>query len=458
MTKSLPLYLSLSMGLAALTASANPTGSNSSNSLTDVNAPDSARMYAEEINRARLLQDAKVIFFNGDEGSRADRDSVQSMLAKFYVDQFRHSQDPEAPLFILMSKDANLAMGIGGTLNVTGWFDWNGVVDGSDFATYLIPIHKTPEDMKNLGASASGSSIFFSIMGRHTPIGDYRAYIEGGFSGYGHKGFKLKKAWFQIRDFTIGLAKSTFSDPAAQPDVLDGAGANGKIDKSNVLVRWMRTWRDRWSLAGSVELPSSQPDENAPMTKKVRDYVPDFAALGQYQWNRGMSHVRLALLLRSMSYRDLVAERNRHVTGWGLQLSSVVRAGRMMTFYALGSYGRGVASYTGDLSNGNYDLLGRPGHTGELYAPATVSVTAGAKVQILPKLSSTVCLSTLRHFPEGGLADETYKYGQYLAVNAVYCVTPRIQAGLEYLAGKRKECNGESGNANRAEAQLIFSF
>ena len=357
-----------------------------------------------------------------------------------------------------MSKDANLAMGIGGTVDVRGWGDWNGMIDGSDFNTYDIPVPRDPLQRRQLGASVSGSSLFFNLMGRHTPIGDYRAYIEAGFDGYKNRGFKLKKAWFQIWDLTIGLAKTTFSDPAAQPEVLDGAGPNGKLDKSNILVRYMHTWRDSWTFAGSVEFPSSQPQVTDGETAKLHDYVPDFAAFGQYQWNRGMSHVRLAAIMRSIPYRDLISGRDRHVVGWGTQLSSMIRAGRAVTLYALGSVGKGIASYTGDLNNGDYDLLASPGHAGELYAPTTVSATAGVKVQITPKLSSTACLSTLRNFTRGSLTDDSYKYGQYLAVNAAYDITPRLQAGVEYLAGKRKNFNGEAGNANRALATFIFSF
>lgn len=444
--------------LSATLPSVAKTGANSSNLQTDVNAPDSTAMYAEELQRTQLINDSKVIFINGDPVDRADDDSVKSMLAKFYIDQFRNSQDPETPYFTFISKDANLAMGIGGKLALNGWYDWNGIVDGMDFNTYLIPVPKTPETMRQLDATAAGSAIFFNLMGRHTPIGDYRVYIEGGFTGYGNRGFKLKKAWFEIRDFTLGLTKSTFSDPAAQPGVLDPAGANGRVEKNNVLIRYMHTWRNHWTVAGSVEYPSSHPSEQENVTEKLPDYVPDIAAFGQFQWNRGMSHVRLAGIFRSMAYRDLVENRNRHSIGWGVQLSSVVRVGRILTLYALGSVGQGIASYTGDLSSGDYDLLANPDHSGELYAPNTVSATAGAKVQITPKLSSTVCLSTLRHFTKDNPNDDTYKYGQYFALNVAYDITSRIQAGLEYLAGKRKNCSGEAGNANRGLASLTFSF
>ncbi len=434
------------------------SGSVASNDQTDVNAPDSVLLYPEEQQRADLLKRTKVIFINGEADERAHRDSVESMLARFYVDQFRNTQAPEAPYFTFMSKDANLAMGLGAVVKVRGWFDWNGMIDGASFNTYLINMPKTPETMKSLGASVAGTTIYFSVMGRHTPIGDYHAYIEGGFNGYNNSGFKLKKAWMQIGDWTAGLATTTFSDPAAQPEVLDGAGANGKMDKSNVLVRYMHTWRNRWTVAGSVEFPSSQPQEQEGLTRKVRDYVPDFAALGQYQWNRGLSHVRVAGVMRRIAYRDLVEQRNRAAIGWGAQLSTVVRAGRLVTLYGVGSVGQGVASYSGDLSIGNYDLLSRPGVAGQLYAPTTVSATAGVKVQILRNLSSTACLATLRTYVKHPINDDTYKYGQYLAVNMVYSITSRLDLGVEYLAGKRMNYDGTHANDNRAEAVFTASF
>ncbi len=159
------------------------SGSVASNDQTDVNAPDSVLLYPEEQQRADLLKRTKVIFINGEADERAHRDSVESMLARFYVDQFRNTQAPEAPYFTFMSKDANLAMGLGAVVKVRGWFDWNGMIDGASFNTYLINMPKTPETMKSLGASVAGTTIYFSVMGRHTPIGDYHAYIEGGFNG-----------------------------------------------------------------------------------------------------------------------------------------------------------------------------------------------------------------------------------------------------------------------------------
>ncbi|MDE6271971.1 MAG: porin [Muribaculaceae bacterium] len=416
------------------------------------------RTYPEEELRRQLIKESKVIFINGDEGERADRDSVESMMLRFYYDQFRSSQDPEAPMFTFMSKNADLVMGIGATLKVRGMFDWNGSVPNAGFNTYLINMPKTPENWRQLRGDAAGSSIFFNLMGRHTVIGDYRVYIQGGFNGYGNSGFKLKKAWLQVRDFTVGLAPTTFSDPAAQPDLLDGAGANGKIDKTNVLVRYLHTFKGRWSVAGSLEFPSSNPDVDDATTKKCNDYIPDVAALGQYQWNRGLSHVRIAALLRTMSYRDLLTNETRHRVGWGVMLGTTVRAGRYIQFFGQTSVGKGISAYTGDLSSGNYDLLANPLHPGELYAPTTLTGTVGLKAFWMPRLTSTFAVATLRNFATDGTHDATYKYGQFLAVNLLYNITPRIQCGLEYLAGKRMNFNRDHANANRLEAVLTASF
>ena len=433
------------------------SSSYSANAETDLNAVDSTKLHADEIDRINIIKNTQVIRVGGNDDTSVSIDSIQSLINKFYMDQFRNSQDPDAPYFTFISKDANLAMGVGGTLKATAWFDWNGIVDGAAFSTYNI-LPKTDSDRKNLGASPTGTSIFFNIMARHTFVGDFRAYIEAGFSGTSNNSFKLKAAWFMIHDFTVGYTKSTFSDPGALPNVLDPAGSNGKIDKKNMLVRYLKTWKNRWTVAAGVELANQQIDFSSGYTAKIRNYIPDFALLGQYQWNRGLNHVRLSGLLRSMPYRNLIDAKNTTVTGWGVQLLSVVAAWKITNFYGIMSYGRGVSSYTGDLSQGNYDLLDKTSAPGELYAPRTISASFGVRVRILPKLTTNLALSTLRHFAEGSLKDDKYKYGQYLAINAIYNFTPRIKGGVEYLAGKRKNFDGHSLNANRVLAQVVFSF
>lgn len=413
-----------------------------------------------EFQRQRSEVESTRIFFEGDASRpNPSRDSVYQLVNKFYMDQFRHSQDPKVPYFIFMSKDANMAMGIGGVVKVCTWFDWNGYLPSNGFSIYNIQIPPDPAKMKRLGFTPGGTSLFFTILGRSRLLGEYMGYIQGDFSGYNNVGFRLKKAYFTFRDWTVGYAPSTFSDPAAEPPVLDGSGPNGEMSRKNVLIRYLHTTHRGFSVGASLELSKSQVDaDETTFTETCPDYVPDFAAMLQYQWNGGKSHVRLSGLLRSIPYRDLIQKKNMTIPGWGVQLSAVAKIVSPLTMYGIVSYGRGHASYSGDLSEGNYDLVADPGTPGKLYAPPLLGVTWGATYYFMPNLSATVALGELNYMPKYNPADTEYKYGLYGAVNCQWDITPRITCGMEYLVGKRQNFNKHHGSVNRINAMFQFSF
>ena len=400
------------------------------------------------------------IFFDGDNTRpNPSQDSVYRMINKFYLDQFRHSQDPKIPYFIFMSKDASVAMGIGGVVRMRSWFDWNGYLPSNGFSIYTIQIPKNPADMRRLGFTPSGTALFYTILGRNKILGEYMGYIQGNFTGYNNVGFRLKKAYFSFRDWTVGYASSTFSDPAAEPPVLDGSGPNAEMSKTNVLVRWLHTSRYGLVYGGSVELSSSKADTgDDSKTESCPNYLPDVAAMLQYQWNSGKSHVRLSGLMRGIPYRDLVANQNHTILGWGIQLSTVAKVVKPLTMYGIVSYGAGHASYSGDLSIDNYDLVATPGKPGELYAPKMFGVTLGATYYFRSNIYSTIALGELRYLPKETPTDNEYKYGIYGAVNTQWEITPRVTCGLEYLAGKRMNFDKSHGNVNRVNVMVQLSF
>lgn len=400
------------------------------------------------------------IFFDGDASQPSPaRDSVYMLINKFYLDQFRHSQDPKIPYFMFMSKDGKMSMGIGGVIRMRTWFDWNCSLPYNGFYVYSIQIPKNPAQKRRLGYTPAGTALFYTILGKNRILGDYMGYIQADFSGYNNVGFKLKKAYFTFRDFTVGYATSTFCDPAAQPPVLDGQGPSAEMSKTNVLVRWLHTAKNGLVYGASVELASSKADTgDDSMTESIPGYLPDLAALLQYQWNSGKSHVRLSGLLRGIPYRDLVEMKNRTIVGWGIQASAVAKIAAPLTMYGIVSYGRGHSSYSGDLSLDNYDLVANLHRPGELYAPPMFGVTWGATYYFRPGLYATVALGELRYLPKYYPDDNEYKYGLYGGVNCQWEVTPRLTCGLEYLAGKRMNFNGAHANANRVNAMIQLSF
>lgn len=402
-----------------------------------------------------LIANHKLIFFGDGENPHAD--SVRSLITNFYYDQFRHFQDPAAPYFLFMSKNSDLAMGIGGVVRMRGWCDWGGSVNSSAFAPYLIPIPSDPTHDKDLGTTPAGTSLFFRVLGRNKTLGNYQLFIQAQFSGYDNRDFKLKKAYAIINDWTIGYATSTFSDPGAEPPTVDANGSNVSMDQTAVLVRWMRDFKSHWRVAASVETPAMSLDTDGTSTAARSQYLPNIAALIQYKWGF-QQHVQLAGIMRSLPYRDLINQKNHHTIGWGLQLSTVLHPLPQLTFYGISCYGKGFASYSGDMLMGKYDMVGDPERPGRLYAPAAFSLMAGLQYNFSPTVFASATFGHSRYLPSKEVSPDDYKYGQFMCANLFWNLTPRIQIGGEFDLGRRQNFNHEHRWARRLNAMVQFSF
>lgn len=402
-----------------------------------------------------LVKSHKLLFFG--EGTNPHADSINRLITDFYIDQFRHFQDPEAPYFLFMSKDASLAMGIGGSVRIRTWTDWGGSVNNSSFAPYLIPIPKDPLHDKDFGATPAGTSLFFRVIGRNRTLGNYQLHIQAQFSGYAKEDFKLKKAYAVVNDWTLGLATSTFSDPAAEPPTVDANGSNVSMDQSAVLVRWMHTWKNRWRVAASIENPAMSLETDGTQTAARSQFIPNVAAFVQYQWGYN-KHVQLAGIMRSLPYRDLVNQKNYNTIGWGLQLSTIFNIVDPLTFYGITTYGKGYASYSGDMLLGNYDMVPDPDAPGRLYAPSAVTFMTGLQYNFNPMLFVSATFGHSRYLPSKAVEPTEYKYGQFFCANVVWNLTARISMGAEFDFGKRQNFNGEHRWARRFSAMAQFSF
>lgn len=411
-----------------------------------------------DIQEDSLRANHKIIYIDGKPVSISEEhvDSLRRLIDMFYIDQFRNFSDPAAPYFLFMSKDAQLAMGVGGCVRMRAWYDWGGAVPANGFAPYLIPMVLDPTNMRKFGTTPSGSTLFFRVIGRNKKLGEYQLYIEANFNGYGGKDFHLKKAYATLNDWTVGYAPTTFSDPAALPPTVDASGPNNKLSSTSVLVRYMHPFAKRWSVAASIETPVSSMTLNE-NTKKVSDWLPDLAAFIQYSWGRS-EHVRLAGILRTLSYRDMIKSLNYNKLGWGLLLSAVGHPLPQLTVYGNFCGGQGFESLCGDLQIGNYDLVPVPDKDGAMYAPFAIGWNLGFQYNFLPNLFASVTFSESRYLPKKGTAGEEYKWGNFLAANVFWNITPRIQCGLEFDTGERKNINGLHRRAQRVGAMAQFSF
>ena len=408
-----------------------------------------------EIQIDSLKQKHQISFIGS--GETPHQDSVRVILDKFYIDQFRHFQDPRAPYFLFMSKDSKFAMGIGGVVRMRGWYDWGGIIPYNGFIPQAISVPRNDIARRKISTTPAGTALYFRVIGNNHKLGDYQLYIETNFDGYNQVGMKLKKAYATVNDWTIGYANSTFGDPAAFPMLIDAQGPQAEVQTTAVLLRWMHSFDKNWTIAASVETPQSQVGYDNITTSKVDDWAPNVAAFGQCAWGNNQ-HIRLSGILRVLPYHNMTIGSNEHKIGWGLQLSSIFRPAKPLTIYATANIGRGYGSLTGDLIMGNYDLLNNPNYSGEMYAPESFAWYGAVQYNFCPNLFATATFGQERLLPKYNVSGDTYKYGLYSAFNVFWDITPRFEVAAEVNFGKRANFNGESNWARRACLMAQFSF
>lgn len=410
-----------------------------------------------EVHAAKVKKSHHVINISPDEP--IDSASEQEIINLFYYDQFRQFQDPLAPYFMMMSKTHQYAMGIGGVVRMRGWYDWHGAMNYSAFIPYEIKIPADPTRKHWVGSTPVGTALFMSVFGRHSKFGNYQLYIEANFNGYQSRDFRLKKAYATVGDLTIGYTNSTFSDPAAQPPTVDGQGPNSKTSDTNVLVRWMHTFRKNYVVAASVETPDGSIPTLADTYTGCSNYIPNFAAFMQYQWGNGQ-HVRLSGVVRGLEYRDLVEGRNYKKAGWGVHVSTVFNPVAPLTVYGAVITGKGIGSLVNDLQSSPMDLVGDTGQRGRMFAPLSLGWYAALQYHFSPEIFSTIVFSEERFLPKQQPVYEniTYKYGLYGAANVFWNMTSRCQMAVEYNFGKRQNIDHSHGWVNRVSLMAQFSF
>lgn len=414
-----------------------------------------------DVQNDSLIASTKIVSVDGGSVKVESPQSsdVQSKIRTFIYDQFRNTQDPGAPYFMFMSKDGGLLMGIGGTVDLNVNYNWGGAVPSADFIPYYIPIPEDPTDKNRLNATPSGSNLFFRLIGENHLFGTYQAYIEADFDGYNGRDFRLKKAYVMFRDFTFGYTKSTFCDPAAVAPIVDSGGPNNKVDHTAMLIRYMPRISKNILVAASLENPSTDIAADGVSTKACSSYIPDIAGFVQYDWGYMHSqHIRLSAIYRSLPYRDLLTSKNFNKAGWGVQLSSVSHPIDPLTVYLTANYGKGYAGLGGDLSNGEYDLVGNPVEPGRMYVPKSFGWSVGLQYNFTPSLYMGLMGSQARYLPSMAVDPSEYKYGLMGALSLVWNPVPRVEIGAELDLGKRMNFSGEHRYGRRAVVSAQLSF
>lgn len=391
----------------------------------------------------------RAIIMSGDTARLND-----AVYAVFYNTENLMFNDPSVPRFQLVDREGTTIFGVGGVAEGLLYYDFAGSVNGAGFVTYNIPVPRNAAQRSQLGASVSQSSIFMKLA-RATHIGILSVYLQAEFSGgeSGHD-FILKQAYISLAGVTAGLANSVFSDPASSAPTVDPAGPPGAITAKNIQLSYTHQFSHNVSGALSLEIPEAT-NTLSETTGTIKQRYPDIPLNVQYTWFSG-SHIRAAAILRNLTYRDLVAAKNKVVTGWGVMVAGTATAYDTIDFLYQAGYGHGIGRYVHDFEKNGIDLI--PDGEGHMMAPASFSFTTGVRFKPSKKLLISGSYGYCRLYDGASLGSDGYRRSGYGVVNAFYTPTSDLQLGIEYLNGRRVDQDRSHGTANRLMAMIKYSF
>jgi Skp family chaperone for outer membrane proteins len=333
------------------------------------------------------------------------------------------------------------------------------------FLTNSIPVDPapSPDSGKQTNINANTSRFNFEM---RTPTGggQMRAFIEGDFFGAGNS-FRLRHAFGQFRGFLFGQTWSTFSDPAVKHDDLDFEGVSSENVVRQPQMRYTWTLPRNQSVAAAVETPEVD------VTGGIgSDVYPDL--IGRWIWTfkeKEEGHLQVAGVARQIRATSAAFPED-FVTryGWGVGVSGVVpfhyfNLTDRFVFQLNG--GEGVGRYINDLNS----LGGQDG----VFDPAT------GEFEVLPafgwfvdyehmwkrwhlvrdmNLRSSVIWSVVTVDNASFQPDDAYHRTSRLVGNIIFSPIKRMDVGLEYLWGARRNKDGERGEARQVQFVVIFRF
>jgi len=333
------------------------------------------------------------------------------------------------------------------------------------FLTSSIPVGGPPAagDARrtNISARASRLNVEFRTPGG---IEEVRAFFEGDFAGAGDQ-FRLRHAYAQYRGFIVGQTWSTFSDPNVNLEDLDFEG----ISSENVIRQpQLRYWwtKNKSRVAVALETPQVSVTGGTGV-----NLVPDLIAREYVELRQG-GHVQVAGVVRQIRAQTATGEVS---STWGVggSVSGVVIVPvKKLTdrlLYQVNA-GKGIARYINDLNPNDLNTTNGldavfDSTSNEFKALPVLGWYVGyehrwkewEQLETM-NLRSTVLWSLVAVDNYDFMPPQSYKRTNRFAVNLVFSPSGRVDAGLEYIWGKRQNKDGQSATANQFQLVGLFRF
>jgi hypothetical protein len=283
----------------------------------------------------------------------------------------------------------------------------------------------------------------------------------------GQTTFRLRHFYGEIGQFGAGQYWSPFMDPDVFPNSLEYWGPNAMVFFRNIQVRWMPIQGDT-RLTFALERPGASADlgefaDNPNIMQTTPRFpVPDLT--GEFRYGGGWGYVKLSGILRRINWDQVNATTvnlTGAATGWGVNLSSNLKLGDLVTFKLQGVYGKAIQNYMND-AGPDVGIVNNPGNPAQPLLGTALSclgLMGFADINWSKEFASSVGYSFVHVGNSNGEPATALHMGHYALANFLWTPVPDVMTGIEFQWGRRVNAfDGFSANDFRLQLTAKFAF
>lgn len=384
------------------------------------------------------------------------------------------------PAFVVHTRDNKFMLTVGGQINPIFGYDFGNNLYKTDagisFVTQDIPVPAVAGKKADYYINPLNGALTFQIVGFGGTDNQISAFFKIGTNG-NTPNINFTRAWLTWRGITAGQKLTLLQDDyACQPPTIDPEGPSGCVSTVAYEISYKSKSYNGFRFAVGLDMPTyyhsngryqgkDYPEFDGKMVvnpEGAEHLMPDVPAWVEYQysqWNR----IRLSGIYRNFSYRDLINNKKKSVSGYGVMLSGNFQPINPLIFYFQAMYGKGIGAYLQDIAGLPLSFTPSDDKLGHMKANPMMGINVGLTWNITDQWQANAMGSVSRiwdvenyvTYKESG---QNYRYANYYAANVFYNITPYLQWGLEYLYGKRATYGLGSGHDNRIQTQIMFTF
>ena len=304
-----------------------------------------------------------------------------------------------------------------------------------------------------------------------TDLGELKTQFEFELFGTGvdsgQTTFRLRHAYGELGAFGAGQYWSPFMDIDVFPNSLEYWGPTGMVFFRNVQVRWMPVQGDT-RVTVALERPGASGDQGIYADRVELDGIrprfplPDFSA--EYRRAAPWGYVEAAGILRWIKWDDVSddgLDLEGDATGWGINLSSNLKASPNDTVRLQFVFGEGIQNYMNDspIDVGIVNNFGNPtqpllGKTVPIYG-----LVAFLDHNWNSEFSSAIGYSMQENDNREAQAPNAFRTGHYALGNLLYTPVPNVMLGGELQWGRRENfSDGFKSDGFKVQFSFKYNF